>query len=288
MQTLTSQQIAKRIQFHKPCNGFLTQGFGPKNTVKRLLPKYKKWGFDGHAGHDFGAKTGTPAFSVMEIETVDIRHENQDKGYGNHIWCHSKPIPFQQGAWQGEFILEFVYGHFDKHVPGLKKRTYDSKGKIKSRGTIFKPGDICGYIGSTGFSTGPHLHFAVRPYYKIDGVWIADMNNGMRGYVDPSPMFDGYPLDLDRIYRQYDGRMIKSPDSAKVYLLLNKTKRWFPNELYVWSHGYSLWSKESGREIVKLSPQELNEIPEGTSMEKGQYWEYLTEMLPELTNYVKQ
>ena len=92
-----------------------------------------------HEGMDFTAKTGTPIFATGD--GVVARADNTVSGYGNHI-------VIRHG-----FGYETLYGHLSKY---------------KSRaGQRVKRGDIIGYVGSTGRSEGPHLHYEVRKNGKV-------------------------------------------------------------------------------------------------------------------------
>ena len=86
-----------------------------------------------HEGMDFTAKTGTPIFATGDgvIKNAD----NSLSGYGNHIEINHG------------FGYLTLYAHLSKY-------------KVKS-GQRVKRGDIIGYVGSTGLSTGPHLHYEV-------------------------------------------------------------------------------------------------------------------------------
>ena len=92
-----------------------------------------------HEGMDFTAKTGTPIFATGD--GIVARADNTVSGYGNHI-------VIRHG-----FGYETLYGHLSKY---------------KSRaGQRVKRGDIIGYVGSTGRSEGPHLHYEVHKNGKV-------------------------------------------------------------------------------------------------------------------------
>ncbi|SEG02011.1 M23 family metallopeptidase [Flavobacterium urumqiense] len=87
-----------------------------------------------HKGMDFSANTGTPIYATGDgvIEKAD----NTASGYGNHI-------VIKHG-----YGYETLYGHLSKY-------------KVRA-GQHVKRGDIIGYVGSTGRSEGPHLHYEVH------------------------------------------------------------------------------------------------------------------------------
>lgn len=87
-----------------------------------------------HTGADLAAPIGTPVKSIMAGTVKETN--NWIWGYGNHII-----ITHDQG-------FETIYGHLSKinvHI-----------------GDKVDLGTIIGEVGSTGFSTGPHLHLEVR------------------------------------------------------------------------------------------------------------------------------
>ncbi|WP_396156524.1 peptidoglycan DD-metalloendopeptidase family protein [Flavobacterium macrobrachii] len=87
-----------------------------------------------HQGMDFTAPTGTPIFATGD--GIVKRADNTASGYGNHI-------VIQHG-----YGYETLYGHLSKY-------------KCKA-GQRVKRGDIIGYVGSTGRSEAPHLHYEVH------------------------------------------------------------------------------------------------------------------------------
>ncbi len=110
----------------------LASGFGYRTDP---FTKIKKM----HEGMDFSARTGTPIFATGD--GVVARADNRASGYGNHI-------VIRHG-----FGYETYYAHLSK---------YNCKA-----GQRVKRGDIIGYVGSTGRSEGPHLHYEVHKGGKV-------------------------------------------------------------------------------------------------------------------------
>lgn len=99
----------------------------------RIDPIYKIRKF--HYGLDFSAPVGTPIYATGNGIIESILKESESKGYGNVI------------------IINHLYGY--KTLYG-----HMSKFNIK-KGNKIKRGDIIGFVGNTGKSTGPHLHYEV-------------------------------------------------------------------------------------------------------------------------------
>ncbi len=118
--------------------GRIASGFG-----YRIDPIYKT--IKLHAGLDFTGPTGTPIYATADGTVKTASFSNS--GYGNHV------------------IINHGYGY---------ETLYGHMSKIKSRnGHKVKRGEVIGYIGSTGKSTGPHLHYEVRKNgQKIDPVYF--------------------------------------------------------------------------------------------------------------------
>lgn len=103
-----------------------------------------------HQGVDLPLKTGTPVVAAFDGR---VRASTYSKGYGNLVI-----IRHENG-------LETFYGH-------LSKREVEV-------GDWVRAGDEIGLGGSTGRSTGPHLHFETRYQgYAFDPEWIADYETG--------------------------------------------------------------------------------------------------------------
>ncbi len=119
---------AKRMLMRTPINGArLTSRFGYR---KHPIKGYRK----KHKGVDFGAPRGTP---IMAGGTGTITHAGRYGGYGNYI-----RIRHSDG-------YSTAYGHMKGFARGIK------------RGVHVRQGQTIGYVGTTGLSTGPHLHYEV-------------------------------------------------------------------------------------------------------------------------------
>lgn len=86
-----------------------------------------------HAGEDIGAPSGTP---ILAADSGVAYPASNPGGYGNYVL-----IDHGDGR-------STLYGHMTSYCV--------------SYGQSVKQGDVIGYVGSTGLSTGPHLHFEVR------------------------------------------------------------------------------------------------------------------------------
>ena len=135
-----------------------------------------------HQGVDLPLKTGTPVVAAFDGR---VRVSTYNKGYGNLV-----VIRHENG-------LETYYGH-------LSKREVEV-------GDWVHAGDQIGLGGSTGRSTGPHLHFETRYQgYAFDPEWIADYEKGelrknvcvlRRSYLDAHSRYTPESIDEeDEIY----------------------------------------------------------------------------------------
>jgi murein DD-endopeptidase MepM/ murein hydrolase activator NlpD len=87
-----------------------------------------------HTGADWATATGTP---IIAAGNGVIEEEGRKGGNGNYI-----RIKHANG-------YETAYSHMSRFQPGL------------GPGAKVNQGQVIGYVGSTGFSSGPHLHFEV-------------------------------------------------------------------------------------------------------------------------------
>ena len=101
-------------------------------TKKRWHPVLKK--YRAHLGVDFAAPTGRKVFATADGRII---HKGRKGGYGKAII-----IRHNNG-------LKSLYGHLN---------SYSNKIKV---GSWVRQGTFIGRVGSTGLSSGPHLHFGL-------------------------------------------------------------------------------------------------------------------------------
>jgi murein DD-endopeptidase MepM/ murein hydrolase activator NlpD len=104
----------------------MASGFG-----YRIHPIYKTSKL--HTGMDFSAPVGTPIYATGD--GVVVTADAEGRGYGNHV------------------VINHGYGY---------RTLYGHMSRIKARrGQTVKRGEVIGYVGNTGTSTAPHLHYEV-------------------------------------------------------------------------------------------------------------------------------
>ena len=143
---------AKKFLVRKPVSeGIMTSPFGDRNHP--LLHQVRI-----HTGVDWGAPFGTPIFASGngEIETIGL-----EGGYGKYI-----QIRHANG-------YETAYGHMSAFARNLQE------------GSHVRQGQVIGYVGSTGLSTGSHVHYEIM----INGRFIDPMKVKLpRGRVLEGPL----------------------------------------------------------------------------------------------------
>ena len=119
----------RRGLFNWPANGTISQKWGSTSETGFINDSYKF-----HNGVDIAALIGTPIYAPADGKVIAIG-DNGQYAYGKWI-----AIDHQNG-------LITLYGHLSLQLVSL--------------GAPIKNGQKIGYMGSTGFSTGSHLHFTV-------------------------------------------------------------------------------------------------------------------------------
>jgi len=107
----------------------ITSGF----SLARFHPILQKW--RAHKGVDYAAPTGTP---IRATADGVVAFAGMQGGYGNVVFLR------HHGAYST------VYGHMSRFAPHMRQ------------GARVRQGETIGYVGMTGWATGPHLHYEFR------------------------------------------------------------------------------------------------------------------------------
>jgi len=117
-----------------PAQGYISDEFGATGEFRRLL------GLGAHTGIDIAnefGQIGGPITPFMDGTVIHV--EPEDKGAcGIHVKVQHK------------YNISSLYCHMSRATATQNQEV--------------KPGDVIGYVGSTGASSGPHLHFQVMLY----------------------------------------------------------------------------------------------------------------------------
>jgi murein DD-endopeptidase MepM/ murein hydrolase activator NlpD len=140
---------------------YVTQRFGANPDL------YNAFGLAGHEGLDVGMPTGTRVRSVGALTVVEVGL-NTGHPYGYYVKARAE---------SGE---EWVWAHL---------LAYD----LPKPGSVRMAGEAVGWSGSSGRSSGPHLHIGYRPRW-----W--DRGGPFDGYSDPVPTI-GVEFDNSDIFR---------------------------------------------------------------------------------------
>ena len=122
---LDAEDIKSRISFIKPIEGRISSTFGWRNPTTSTVPKY-------HTGIDIASVEGTIIKSATDGKVIMVSSHGD---YGNHYKIQIEDI-----------II--IYAHC--------KKLYLKEGDSVTKGQEIAE------VGSTGNSTGPHLHFEIR------------------------------------------------------------------------------------------------------------------------------
>jgi len=118
----------RRAFLRTPLDGArISSGFGPRNHPVLGFNRF-------HRGTDFAAPTGTPVYAAANGSVLSARNEGE---YGRIVRLR------HAGG------TETRYAHLSRFARGIGPRK------------AVRQGDVIGYVGSTGLSTGPHLHYEV-------------------------------------------------------------------------------------------------------------------------------
>lgn len=122
--SLIKQFLKAPLKYSRISSGYTNARFHP--TQERTMP---------HRAIDYAAPLGTPILAVGDGVVTMAQYYG---GYGNYIDIRHNST------------YETQYAHLSRYAAGI------------TPGAHVKQGDVIGYVGSTGWSTGPHLHYQIR------------------------------------------------------------------------------------------------------------------------------
>ena len=162
---------AKKFLVRKPVlAGIMRSGFGLR---RHPILGYTKM----HTGVDWAAPGGTPIYASGNGTVEKVGWES---GYGKYV-----RIRHTNG-------YETAYGHLTAYARGIDE------------GTRVRQGQVIGFVGSTGLSTGSHLHYEIL----VNGRFVDPMRIKLpRGRVLEGPMLAGFEKERERL----DGIMARKP-----------------------------------------------------------------------------
>jgi murein DD-endopeptidase MepM/ murein hydrolase activator NlpD len=162
---------AKKFLVRKPVpNGLMRSPFGSR---KHPILGFSKM----HTGVDWAAPMGTPIYAAGNGVIEKVGWEG---GYGKYIRMRH-PNGY-----------ETAYGHMTAYARGMEP------------GARVRQGQVIGFVGSTGLSTGAHLHYEIL----VNGRFVDPMRIKLpRGRVLDGPVLASFERERDRL----DGMMSQSP-----------------------------------------------------------------------------
>lgn len=170
----------KRLELYRPLKPWsVNQIFGVNK------PLYEKFGLEGHDGIDLFAIDWQPIYSATDGVVLEVSSE-KERGLGidiRTIW------PVNIGE-HGDHIIKIRYWH----LAGLNVKVGDN----------ISVGQLIGWADNTGYSTGTHLHFEIKPIINDNGIWKnVYQNNGFFGAINPEPfIMPQYAFDLNNVVKK--------------------------------------------------------------------------------------
>ncbi len=160
---------AKKFLVRKPVNSaVIRSGFGERHDPFLGIVKW-------HTGVDWATAYGTPIFAAGNGVVEKAEREG---GYGNYI-----RIKHNNG-------YETAYGHMSAFAKGMEP------------GKRVRQGQVIGFVGSTGHSTGPHVHYEIL----VNGRFVDPMRIKLpRGRSLEGPIMTSFEKERDRLDAMMSG-----------------------------------------------------------------------------------
>jgi murein DD-endopeptidase MepM/ murein hydrolase activator NlpD len=176
---LGPQSLKFPLNFQYISSGFTFHRYHP------ILHEYRP-----HVGVDLVAKYGEPVKSVADGTVISAGWQGE---LGNCIRI------------QHQHEMVSIYGHLSKISPEVKPGSYVHMGQL------------IGNVGSTGLSTGPHLHFAMEK----DGAWVNPLTEHLGENHQVSPRMRAL---FDEIKDQYQSALAELPDLGSDFIASGERK----------------------------------------------------------------
>lgn len=146
----------------------ITSGF----SYNRLNPVTKS-SYGAHRAIDYGASPGTPIFATGQGKVSYA-------GWGSGLGLYVK---VSHGG-----VYDTVYAHMSGLASGVRS------------GVSVSQGQVIGYVGSTGYATGPHLHYEMRKYGQRINPLTHELPPG-------EPIKEEYEEEFNQMVEEYKPRL---------------------------------------------------------------------------------
>ncbi|MFF6951836.1 M23 family metallopeptidase [Streptomyces iakyrus] len=188
--------------------------------MAKLIEPSKKWGIsrgfgNGHNGIDYKYPLNTPVTAAAD-GVVGFEGWGQNDPWTLSLGGIYVRIQHSDGSWTG-------YAH-------LSRTTVNKGQKVKA-------GQVVGYSGSTGQSTGPHLHFEVIPK-------VQNWQNGYAARINPASFFAVPPSTS----QPKGGDMIDAKDKTQMRAVMRDVKGWNAANVDAGEHDASEAKAWAGKE----------------------------------------
>ncbi len=167
----------------------------------------------GHNGIDFASVHGQPVYACHDGYAFYEIDENQGDGF---VIITNKAFLYEGK----QVFFKTIYWHLCSKFDPIFAPLISTKGNA----VPVKAGQLIGFADSTGFSTGDHLHFGLKPVQAgepLGATTNTEPNNGYLGAIDPAPFFNTqYAQDLPDAHITFPDTPIEYGDTSQSVALL--------------------------------------------------------------------
>jgi len=174
------------MKIYRPVKtNWVSQKYGAANTAPTMVALYESMGLKGHNGFDFAEGEGRPVYWNSDLK--------------GRVVSLTTDLKLGLGVEVRTLENEKFHQHRHWHFSSLMCKV----------GQILEPGDIMGLCGMTGYATGPHDHYDIKPLVYENGIFRHEFpNNGYFGAIDPEPFFTNiFILDYVMQLKNIEGQI---------------------------------------------------------------------------------